>query len=222
MGSTTEECLVSRKKRAVGGGSTVARFPVPWGSEFAMVYCQRCKKNVATVHYTEIDGDYNLTAESHLCESCAQHKDLIGQAKHVSMQVLESLTAELPDQLKSLLSATCDQCGMTYAEFRSGGRLGCAHDYEVFRDGIAAVLEQVQGGQREHRGKVPRRGGRTLGLQAKLGELNEQLAEAVTLENYEHAAQLRDRIAEVEADLEKASDEGSEGTSGKPGGDDGV
>jgi protein arginine kinase activator len=176
-----------------------------------MMYCQICKKNIATVHYTEIDVDYKVRKETHMCEACAQSHGVQGPggpgvaAASVSpFQMIEKiLKPSLPETLKSLLETTCEACGMTYPEFRSGGRLGCAKDYEVFLDGIKSVLEQVQGGCGPHTGKVPQRAGKLIQLRSRHAELTGELDEAVAVENYERAAELRDALKQVEEELSR-------------------
>jgi protein arginine kinase activator len=92
---------------------------------------------------------------------------------------------------------TCPDCGITYAEFRNQGRLGCPHDYEVFAEPLAEVLEKVHGAT-EHLGKLPHRAGADLTEQRQLMQLRRQLQEAVENEKYEEAARLRDLIKNKE------------------------
>ena len=51
----------------------------------------------------------------------------------------------------------CPVCQITFLEFRNSGRLGCPYDYEVFRDELMPLLENIHGETR-HSGKVPRAG----------------------------------------------------------------
>ncbi|MBN2490492.1 MAG: UvrB/UvrC motif-containing protein [Planctomycetes bacterium] len=170
-----------------------------------MVYCQICKKNIATVHYTEIDADYTVKKETHMCESCAQTHDLeAAQPKTISpFKVIESLIKpNLPKHLKILLETRCEQCGMTYPEFRAAGRLGCPHDYHVFKEGIQNVLEQVHGGARRHLGKVPRRAGDAIRLETRRAALRGELEQAIAVEDYERAAELRDALRSIEEEIQ--------------------
>ena len=52
----------------------------------------------------------------------------------------------------------CPVCQITFLEFRNSGRLGCPYDYEVFRDELMPLLENIHDETR-HSGKVPRRCG---------------------------------------------------------------
>jgi protein arginine kinase activator len=91
---------------------------------------------------------------------------------------------------------TCPACGLKYAAFRADGRLGCPDDYDAFRPALEPLLERIHRGTR-HGGKAPR----AAALRAELSELRGQLAAAVEAENYEDAAELRDRIRQKEAQV---------------------
>jgi protein arginine kinase activator len=157
--------------------------------------CQACS-NPATVHLTEIvDGKKQ---EVHLCQSCAEQQHLIKQQELNLPAILQTLIGQHVGQLTDELARlTCPSCGIKYMEFRAAGRLGCPHDYEVFRVGLEPMLERIQKGTR-HVGKVPRRRP-SAASQAELLELRQQLCAAVEAEAYERAAHLRDLIRQKEA-----------------------
>ena len=83
-------------------------------------------------------------------------------------------------------------------EFRAQGRLGCPHDYAVFRLGLAPLLERIHRSTR-HVGKWPKRGGPSASRQAELMELRRSLQVAIETEAYEEAARLRDLLRKKEA-----------------------
>lgn len=83
-------------------------------------------------------------------------------------------------------------------EFRSAGRLGCSHDYDVFRAGLTHLLEKIHRATR-HQGKSPRHRRLAQERHWELLKLRQALREAVEREEYERAAELRDRIREREA-----------------------
>jgi protein arginine kinase activator len=152
--------------------------------------CQRCSK-AATLHITEVTGDAQFD-ELHLCEECAQ-KYLQPQANGTKSG--ESVTE--PDELAALNQRECPQCGIKFVEFRNTGRLGCSHDYEAFREELLPLLENIHGETR-HVGKTPRRQPRASQVRNELAQLRKQLQSAVTRENYEEAARIRDQIKQLE------------------------
>ncbi len=157
--------------------------------------CQKCKKNSATVHLTEIvNGEKR---EMHLCESCATDAGVTVQAKEpINQLVAKFILAQ--SEVNELSQLTCEHCGMTFLQFRNGGLLGCPYDYQVFSDPLKGLLERAHEGNIQHVGKIP--GGRENKHKRhhELMLLKKQLQEAVELENYEQAAALRDKIKAME------------------------
>jgi protein arginine kinase activator len=155
--------------------------------------CQRCSK-AATLHITEVTGE-NSFDELHLCEDCAQKYLYEAQAKGPEGKGGSSSAQE--EELAALNQKQCDHCGLKFLDFRNSGRLGCPHDYEVFREELKPLLENIHGDVK-HAGKMPRRAPRARQVRAELAQLRKQLQQAVTRENYEEAARLRDRIKQLE------------------------
>jgi protein arginine kinase activator len=82
-------------------------------------------------------------------------------------------------------------------EFRNTGRLGCPHDYQEFREELSPLLENIHGETR-HCGKTPRRYPQNKQTQSELVQLRNRLKNAVSKEDYEEAARLRDQIKQLE------------------------
>jgi protein arginine kinase activator len=153
--------------------------------------CEKCP-NAATLHITEILGE-NHIEELHLCEVCAQKylnepNPPKVSAKAVPLDDLEDATAGHQE---------CENCGLKFVDFRNTGRLGCPHDYDVFREELVQLLENIHGETR-HVGKVPRRAPDARRGQAELIRLRKALSAAVNKEQYEEAARIRDRIKRLE------------------------
>ncbi len=157
--------------------------------------CQRCKKQPATVHLTEIVN--NEKRERHLCEDCAREEGVAIKTQ-INLQDVLSGMLEAHQAAGEDAGLTCPDCGMTYGEFRNQGRLGCPNDYEAFADPLREVLEKVHGAT-EHTGKMPHRAGGDPRAQRELMQLRRSLQEAVQREAYEEAARLRDLIQEKES-----------------------
>lgn len=110
-------------------------------------------------------------------------------------------SVELEEEPTSeVLSQKCPECGIQFLEFRNSGRLGCAHDYDVFAQELIPLLENIHGDVR-HKGKVPRHSPPPQRDLSELTELRQQLEEAIQEEAYEKAAELRDRIRQLEEEL---------------------
>jgi protein arginine kinase activator len=159
--------------------------------------CQSCS-NPATVHLTKIvEGKKK---EVHLCQACAEQQQFISQQDLNLSMILQTVIGQhlghLSDELARL---TCPACGIKYMEFRAEGRLGCPHDYAVFRAGLEPLLQRIHRGSGRHVGKAPRNRRHTAAFQAELVELHRRLRAAVDTENYEEAARLRDLLREKEA-----------------------
>lgn len=158
--------------------------------------CQCCA-NAATVHMTDIVDGHKK--ELHLCKSCAEQQQLLQEQELNLPAILQALIGQHVGQLTDELARlTCPACGIKYMEFRAEGRLGCPHDYEVFRAGLEPLLQRIHRAGR-HTGKSPRHGGQHAAVQAEIIELRRRLQEAVAREAYEEAARLRDQLQHKEA-----------------------
>lgn len=159
--------------------------------------CDKCKKNAATVHVTEVVN--GVKREAHLCEQCAR-KSGVGIKFNFSIQdMLGSLLEPSPAKAKGERTPTpkCTECGLTYTDFKAKARLGCANDYEVFKAGLLPLLEKIHGST-QHAGKVPVTADATAKRESELVRLKRELEAAVKAENFEKAAQLRDQLRSLE------------------------
>jgi len=157
--------------------------------------CQRCHKNEATIHITEVgNGEHQ---ENHLCEQCAEADGSVVKNPATINQLLSSLIMAHTGA-SELAGLTCPECGISFLEFRQQGLLGCPNDYEVFSQALGDLLVRVHGQDTHHLGKVPARGATKQKKNVELLRLRRELAIAVEAEKYEEAAGLRDRIREFE------------------------
>ena len=157
--------------------------------------CQLCSKP-ATVHLTDlVEGKKR---ETHLCQDCAESQHLIKQEELNLPAILQTLIGQhLGQQTDRLARLACPQCGIRYMEFRAQGRLGCPHDYAVFRPALEPLLRRIHRADR-HVGKSPRRQV-DQARHTELMDLRRRLQEAVQAEAFEEAARLRDLLRTKEA-----------------------
>lgn len=164
--------------------------------------CQTCNEKTASVHLTEIAN--KMKKEIHLCEACAHEHEAVlehtvgAQTTTTAEGILEGATGGFSSDEEP--GGVCRICGISFAEFRSTGRLGCSEDYALFRRGLLPILERIHG-SRQHKGKVPPQAGKKAVLEHEIVKLNDELQRAVRNEKYEDAARLRDRIQNLEEEV---------------------
>ena len=91
----------------------------------------------------------------------------------------------------------CPTCGFSHADFKKSGRLGCSECYATFAEPLEGVLKQMHKGT-QHVGKAPKALRAQLDFSKQRDTLTEQLTKAIQTEDYEKAAQLRDRLKDLE------------------------
>lgn len=165
--------------------------------------CQKCDKP-ATFHITDIiDG---VPKEVHLCDAHA--REYLHQHPAPSLQGAQesqydetedeedSELRHLTDELEASDEDYCACCQQNFLDFRKSGRFGCENDYRIFRERLTPLLIAIHGSA-EHTGKRPARyDGSDSG--ALLVRLRNELADAISIEDYESASKLRDQIKELE------------------------
>lgn len=97
----------------------------------------------------------------------------------------------------------CTDCGTTYAEFRKGGRMGCAECYKAFRQPLDSLLLKVHGNL-QHAGRMPGGLKSDASIRFTIEKLKQELVKAIAAEEYEQAAQIRDRVRLLNSQLEEA------------------
>ncbi len=163
--------------------------------------CNRCQKAQATFHILNIDPS-GEKVERHLCERCAAEEGVQPLEKPApSVEILEKFVTSVKAGTAALHNLVCEQCGISYVEFRNQGLLGCAHDYDAFREVLNPLLERAHDGGSHHVGKSPRSLGVQRTTQQDIQRLRRLLEDAVAAEDYERAAELRDRIRKAESAL---------------------
>lgn len=181
--------------------------------------CDKCGKNPATFHYTEIvNGE---KSEHHLCSSCAANTDmsyytnLLNDSDNPFLKLLGGIFSSAAEAMggedaNPETQIVCPNCKMTYGEFLKNSSFGCATCYDVFGPLIPEKIKKIQGSD-VHVGKKPLAYGvarpqeqeetpitqeQTIDLHKEIEILSKKLKDAIAIEDYEEAAKLRDLIAE--------------------------
>jgi len=167
--------------------------------------CQECRKRPATVKVTTIvDGQKR---EVHLCDECAAVRGELEFGSGASLSLGDMLAALLhhsgllSHQPEERSDVKCDTCGLSFSQFAKSGKLGCGDCFRQFESQLKPVLRHIHGSAR-HMGRMPKRAGGLLRVQREIGNLRRELANCVQSERFEQAAQLRDRIRELEEQVQ--------------------
>ncbi len=159
--------------------------------------CDICGKNPATVHLTEIIDDQ--MTELHLCEECARQKSTQMEQQFGLSDLLAGL-AEFEKPLakeKEQVAVKCPSCGLSYADFKKFGRLGCGDCYSAFKKYLGPLLKRIHGSN-IHVGKSPLKVTKILRKKIDAQDLRTKLQKAIEAEEFEEAARVRDQIKELE------------------------
>jgi protein arginine kinase activator len=168
--------------------------------------CENCHDREAVVELTQVAA--GEITKLHLCERCAAEKGVESAASveqnPFAKLVAASMGKGAADKISGLIPLdrqACSRCGATLQDFRETGRLGCADCYRSFEGPLRDLLRRLHGstvhmGERYSDHSV----GATEGTGARLQEadLREQLRLAIETENFELAAELRDRLRVAE------------------------
>ena len=160
--------------------------------------CQDCNEREATIHLTQVIN--NKKKVLNLCEVCAEKRGFNNPLKNVPFPLSNFLSSMVEkvqvSSSSSLRQIVCDGCGLTFAEFSKTGRFGCGKCYEAFHPQLDDLLRKIHGSNR-HIGCVPVGSPEKMEPIRKELKLKEQLREAVENENFELAAELRDKLKEM-------------------------
>ncbi len=165
--------------------------------------CQQCGQRPASFHLTKVvNGE---KSEAHLCEVCAQQQGGYVQGLGPAFSIHQLLAGLLnyPTQFTGLPDAgspgtiVCRDCGLTYEDFAHTGRLGCGRCYEEFQPMLEPLMRRIHGAV-QHTGKTPARTGKQVAAKREIVQLRADLQDAISREDFERAARLRDRIRALE------------------------
>lgn len=125
------------------------------------------------------------------CETCAQKKGINDPSGFALAELLLGLGLTQDETAAEEL--TCSVCELTQAQFKKTGRLGCSACYDLFIEELLPMLRNMHPSL-VHVGKAPRHFVQEQKEKESIQLLQEQLQKAITEEEYENAAQLRDKI----------------------------
>ncbi|MFH1687644.1 MAG: UvrB/UvrC motif-containing protein [bacterium] len=163
--------------------------------------CQDCDKREAQVHLTQIINNEKTSLS--LCRECAAARGFhspLEKAPFPLAEILSGLAFGAPpdQQMPAEDMPRCESCGTSFEDFARQGRFGCAECYRAFRPRLEAIMRKIHGASL-HRGKTPEQ---TIESRAdtKVRPISEErrleteLQKAVQGEEFERAAEIRDKL----------------------------
>lgn len=176
--------------------------------------CERCKKNEAVVFYREnINGKEKKYS---LCEDCKNEMERSGEIKLFDLgdsffkyysdpfDELGSIFGSwfaLPNSAGARLASEakkCPLCGATFSDIKRDGKLGCPECYETFANELEGTFGGYESSACEKAGrKMPLSHKAKADHKAAIKKLSAEMKEAISSENFEEAARIRDEIKKL-------------------------
>ena len=178
--------------------------------------CEKCGKNEATIHYSEIiNGKKRSYA---LCRDCADEMG-VGDIPTPSFgfgtdSLLSTFFGDMFPTLTQDRRRTqtperrCPVCGASLSDIASDGKVGCSECYRTFREELMPTIRRIHGSAvyKGENGEKPEKAaeGKSQAAEgmretpseprSEADALRAELYEAIKNEDFERAAVLRDKI----------------------------
>lgn len=151
--------------------------------------CEKCGMKPAVMKFDLIANDEKKV--QYICADCAE--DMMGT--HLSFDTLNpfSLLSGFFNAfpVEKQAEAQCPVCATTFRRFMDRGRFGCAHCYEAFDDKLEPIFKKLHFSS-EYKGKTPADARLKMRKEEDpAAKLERELKEAVAIEDYETAANLK-------------------------------
>jgi len=172
--------------------------------------CQDCSERESTVQVTQIVDNEKIVLQ--LCKDCAAKRGFHSPLDNSPFPLANFLSSlwlkeEPGKKTKSVTKSdlACPNCGLTLEEFKNLGRFGCGQCYKTFREQLQDLLRKIHGSSL-HRGKLPPMLSEEATVIREQKRLQEELRRAIASEDFERAADLRDKIKSLKASVSAARD----------------
>lgn len=165
--------------------------------------CEECKAKEAAYTLSVVMGDEIKTR--HLCADCMAKMNMTlnsGSIKNLLSSILSAITGN-DTQEEAQPEIVCPRCRTTLSQFTKSGHLGCPGCYEAFREKLQPMLLQIHG-RVQHAGRQPLSSEDAQRARTRQEQLTRLMEQAVALEDFETAAQLRDQLRALAAKEEQA------------------
>ncbi|MBN2899725.1 MAG: UvrB/UvrC motif-containing protein [Clostridia bacterium] len=164
--------------------------------------CSKCQLRIGKIEIQRHEAGQLVNYI--LCDECAKtFEDYDLETSFSDNDLLTSLIESVqqsPLQVSYILTTTCSSCGMTYGSYRKTGRVGCSKCYESFKEKLIPLIQELHGAA-VHVGKAPRNYSDYQEIKRKILALKSELKVAISKEDFEKAAAIRDDVEALEAQM---------------------
>ena len=196
-----------------------------------MKKCDICSAPAAVFVTRVQNGQTTVMA---FCKKCAQERGILNPAafelaEKIFPQLTEDLDLTIPEvfgetplqtavsqSLSSQSSLTqCPICHFSLEKFKSTGRLGCSHCYDVFLEEILSEIDSQNHLLSQSSSKDTSSHSETTSQEPaqeqvlSISDIEAQMQQAIRQEDYERAAQLRDMLKALQSQVQSPHQDSS-------------
>jgi protein arginine kinase activator len=156
--------------------------------------CEICGSEDGRIKYTKVINGEKV--EFFICEDCAKQK---GFKPLIASSDEEDTIGE---KQKGSKKYKCSRCGWKLIDIEKKAKIGCPNCYKTFKTQLISILGELHG-ESKHKGKSPVHDKRKLILRRRIREVKKALDDALKKEEYQLAAELRDKIKTLSLKIEE-------------------
>jgi protein arginine kinase activator len=162
--------------------------------------CDACKEHEGVVRIAQSFG--RRTSEVWLCERCSKQHGIESRPVFGGVgELISGLIDRAGYAGRSTTVTRCPTCSTSFAAIKRSGRVGCSDCYKSFGEQIGRLLTRAAGATR-HTGKSPARLSKYKRAFVDRERLRRDLDDALTSEDYERAARIRDSLHSIDRETE--------------------
>jgi protein arginine kinase activator len=146
----------------------------------------------AVVH--EVTIVHGAKREVHLCVDHANEAGVAMPGMTSTNKLLSKFSA---GGKPTVMAPRCPECETSFAQIRQHSLIGCPSCYDTFEEPLGRLIERAQAGATHHAGRGDGNPDRSSEQMQRERRLMDALASALSHEQYERAAEIRDQINQL-------------------------
>lgn len=155
--------------------------------------CDNCKKREATVIYEEnINGKKK---NINLCTFCSKELGILNN-NFMDNMIFSFFEEPLSIGYEKIKEENCNKCGCTFSDYAKTGLLGCNECYKTFESKLLPIIKKIHGKEyhfKEDKNIVNNKES-VNDNKNEIDVLRQELNNVIKKEEYEKAAEIRDKI----------------------------